>query len=1043
MFSEFFIRRPIFATVISIITIVVGLIGLVSLPIARYPEIAPPTISITAAYPGADAATVSDTVAAPIETEVNGVEGMMYMSSVCGNDGSMTLTVTFEPGTDLDIANVLVQNRVALAEARLPEEVKRRGVTVKKKSSDITIFAAITSPKDPATGKGAYDDAFLSNYATLQLRDELSRVSGVGDVTIFGVGQLSMRIWIDVEQLAARGLTPNDIVMAVREQNVQVAAGRIGSQPAAAGTDLEYIVTTPGRVVTPEEFEDIVIRTSKEGRMLRIKDVARVEEGSDTYNFSSRLNGEASAALAIYQIPGSNLIDVAEGVKDKLEELSKKFPEGVEYTIAYDATDVVKSSIKEVIITLFATLILVVLTVYIFLQNFRATLIPCVTIPVSLIGTFAVLLVMGYSINQLTLFGLVLVIGIVVDDAIVVVENVVRHIQEGKSPQEAAILSMREVSGPVIATTLVLLAVFVPTIFIPGITGTLFKQFAVTISVATVFSSINALTLSPALCAILLKKSNKEPRGLFKLFNRSVDSSTKATAWAVKVAVRRSIIGSMLFIGIIGIAGFGFSKLPSGFVPQEDEGYCMVNVQLPDGASLGRTEEVLKRANDIILKVPGIENVLAVGGFSLVDGASSPNSGMMFVTFKNWDERPVPEQHQTAILQKMNRNLAQIGEGIVIAFPVPSLPGLGTSSGFTYMLQDKQGGDLNSLQQAGEKIITDGNAQTGLQGLRTTFRSTAPLLRVNIDREQVKKRDISLSEVYDTLSVAMGSAYINDFTKFNRVFRVTAQADSPYRMAPDDIKNLKVRGPSGKMIPLGTVAEVEEILGPQTVTRFNLYPTIKVTGQAAPGFSSGEALLLMEDMSEKILPASMGYSWADLSYQERSINPMAMAGVFGFSILMVYLVLAAQYESWTIPISVCLSVPTALLGAVAGLMMRDMTNNIYTQIGIVLLIGLATKSAILIVEFAMMEKASGKTTLEAALSAVTLRFRAVLMTAFSFILGVIPLIIASGAGAESRKVLGTTVCFGLMVATAVSLVAVPMIYAIVQSLSDRFSKKKV
>jgi HAE1 family hydrophobic/amphiphilic exporter-1 len=1042
MFSEFFIRRPIFATVISIITIVVGLIGLVSLPIARYPEIAPPTISITAAYPGADAATVSDTVAAPIETEVNGVEGMMYMSSVCGNDGSMTLTVTFEPGTDLDIANVLVQNRVALAEARLPEEVKRRGVTVKKKSSDITIFAAITSPEDPATGKAPYDDAFLSNYATLQLRDELSRVSGVGDVTVFGVGQLSMRIWIDVEQLAARGLTPNDIVMAVREQNVQVAAGRIGSQPAAPGTDLEYIVTTPGRLITPEEFEDIVIRTSAEGRMLRIKDVARVEEGSDAYNFSSRLNGEASAALAIYQIPGSNLIDVAEGVKDKLEELSKKFPEGVEYTIAYDATDVVKSSIKEVIITLFATLILVVLTVYIFLQNFRATLIPCVTIPVSLIGTFAVLLVMGYSINQLTLFGLVLVIGIVVDDAIVVVENVVRHIQEGKSPQEAAILSMREVSGPVIATTLVLLAVFVPTIFIPGITGTLFKQFAVTISVATVFSSINALTLSPALCAILLKKSSKEPHRIFKLFNRSVDSSTKATAWAVKTAVRRSVIGSMLFIGIIGLASFGFSELPSGFVPQEDEGYCMVNVQLPDGASLGRTEEVLKRANDIIRKVPGIENVLAVGGFSLVDGASSPNSGMMFVTFKNWDERPVPEQHQTAILEKMNRDLAEIGEGIVIAFPVPSLPGLGTSSGFTYMLQDKQGGDLASLQQAGGKIIADGNSQTGLQGLRTTFRSTAPLLRVNIDRDQVKKRGVSLGEVYNTLSVAMGSAYINDFTKFNRVFRVTAQADSPYRMAPDDIKNLKVRGPSGKMIPLGTVAEVEEILGPQTVTRFNLYPTIKVTGQAAPGFSSGEALLLMEDMSEKILPASMGYSWADLSFQERSLNPMAMAGVFGFSILMVYLVLAAQYESWTIPISVCLSVPTALLGAVGGLMMRDMTNNIYTQIGIVLLIGLATKSAILIVEFAMMEKASGKTTLEAALSAVTLRFRAVLMTAFSFILGVIPLLIASGAGAESRKVLGTTVCFGLMVATAVSLVAVPMIYAIVQSLSDRFSRKK-
>ncbi len=1040
MFSEFFIRRPIFASVISIVTIVVGLVALLALPIARYPEIAPPTITISASYPGADASTVSDTVAAPIETEVNGVEGMLYMSSVCGNDGSMSLTVTFAPGTDLDIANVLVQNRVALAEARLPEEVKRRGVTVKKKSSDIAIFAAITSDEDPTTGEALYDDAFLSNYATLQLRDEISRVADVGDVTVFGVGQLAMRIWLDTDQLAVRGLSPGDVVAAVREQNVQVAAGRIGAEPAAPGSAQEFIVTTPGRLVNIEEFENIVIQTTKDGRLLRIKDIARVEEGSDSYNTSSQFNGKDSAALAIYQIPGTNLMDVAQGVKDKLEELSENFPAGVHYAIAYDATDVVKASIKEVIITLVATLLLVVFTVYIFLQNFRATIIPALTIPVSLIGTFAVLQVLGFSINQLTLFGLVLVIGIVVDDAIVVVENVVRHIQDGKDPQEAAIISMREVSGPVIATTLVLLAVFVPTIFIPGITGTLFKQFAVTISIATVFSSINALTLSPALCAILLRKNSKEPRGLFKLFNRTVDSSTNATTWAVKVAVRRSVIGAMIFAGIIGLAGFGFSELPTGFVPQEDEGYCMVNIQLPDGASLQRTDEVISRAGKIIGNVPGVKDILAVGGYSIVDGAASPNAAMMFVTFENWDDRPVPEQHQTAILGHINKGLAEIEDGLLVAFPMPSLPGLGTSAGFTYMLQDRQGSGLAGLQQAGGTIITNGNAQTGLQGLRTTFRSTAPQLRVDIDREQVKKRGASLSEVYNTLSIAMGSAYINDFTKFGRVFRVTAQADAPYRMNPSDIEELKVPGPSGKLIPLGTVANIEEIVGPQTVTRFNLYPTIKIIGQAAPGYSSGEALLLMEDMSDKELPSSMGFAWVDLSFQERSINPMAMAGIFGFSILMVYLVLAAQYESWTIPISVCLSVPTALLGAVGGLMMRGMTNNIYTQIGIVLLIGLATKSAILIVEFAVMEKKSGKTTLEAALSAVRLRFRAVLMTAFSFILGVIPLLIASGAGAESRKVLGTTVCFGLLVATGVSLVAVPMIWFIIQSISDRFAK---
>ena len=1041
MFSEFFIRRPIFATVISIVTIVVGVVGLMSLPIARYPDIAPPTITVSASYPGADATTVSDTVAGPIETEVNGVEGMLYMNSVCGNDGSMSLTVTFEPGTDLNIANVLVQNRVSIAEPRLPKEVRDRGILVKKRSSDIMIFAAITSPIDATTGKSPYSDADLSNYATLNLRDELARVDGVGDVTIFGAGKLSMRLWLDVDQLAARDLTPGDVVAAVREQNAQVAAGRIGATPAAPGTVIDYTVTTPGRIVTPEEFENVVIRTTDDGRQIRLKDVARVEEGAESYTFSSQFNGEPAAALAIYQIPGSNLMDVAAGLKDKFAKLAESFPVGIEYTISYDSTDVVSSSIKEVIITLFITLALVVFTVYIFLQNFRATLIPSITIPVSLIGTFAVLLVLGFSINQLTLFGLVLVIGIVVDDAIVVVENVVRHIQEGKSPQDAAITSMREVSGPVIATTLVLLAVFVPTIFIPGITGTLFKQFAVTISIATVFSSINALTLSPALCAILLRRNDKEPRGVFKAFNRLVSSSTSATASVVQVAIRRSLVGTLLFAGVIALAALGFMRLPTGFVPQEDEGYCMINVQLPDGATMERSRDVVSRATKAIEGIDGVDNVLGISGYSIVDGASSSNTGMMVVTFDHWDDRPEPSQHQSALLQQINQRLAGIGEGLVFAFPMPSLPGLGTSSGFTYMLQDIQGAGLPALQQASRQLIADGNSQTGLKGMRSTFRSTAPQLRVDINREQVKQLGIALSDVHNTLSIAMGSGYVNDFTKFGRVYRVTAQADTQFRMTPEDIRELKVRGPTNEMIPLGTFTEVVEVLGPQTVTRFNMYPAIKITGEAAPGFSSGEAIHLMGDMSEKNLPTSMGYSWTDLSFQEINNDPMVMALVFGFSILMVYLVLAAQYESWTLPISVCLSVPTALLGAVAGLTLRDMTNNIYTQIGIVLLIGLATKSAILIVEFAIEEKKSGKSTIEAALSAVKLRFRAVLMTAFSFILGVIPLLVASGAGAESRKVLGTTVCFGLLVATAVSLVAVPMLFSIIQRFSDRFTKK--
>jgi HAE1 family hydrophobic/amphiphilic exporter-1 len=1039
MFSEFFIRRPIFATVISIIIVIMGLVAMKVLPVARYPDIAPPTISITANYPGADAQTVSDTVAAPIETEVNGVEGMIYMSSVCGNDGQMTLTVSFEPGTDLDIANVLVQNRVTIAQARLPEEVKRRGVTVKKKSTDTVLFVGITSPK------GTYDDAFLSNYATLTLRDEIARVPGVGDVMVYGVGQLSMRIWLDVDQLAVRGLAPGDVVAAIREQNVQVAAGRIGSLPSAEGEDepaMEFIVSTPGRLVSTEEFGDIVIRTTADGRTLRVKDIARVEEGSDTYNTTSQLNGKSSAVLAVYQIPGTNLMAVSKGVKDKLEELSQNFPADVAHTVAYDATDVVSASIKEVIITLFATLILVILTVYVFLQNLRATIVPAVTIPVSLIGTFAVMLALGFSINQLTLFGLVLVIGIVVDDAIVVVENVVRHISEGKNPQEAAIISMREVSGPVIATTLVLLAVFVPTIFIPGITGTLFKQFAVTISIATVFSSINALTLSPALCALLLRPAKGEPRGFFKLFNKVVDKSTSGTAFAVRGMVRRSAIGIILFAGIIALAVLGFGRLPSGFVPQEDEGYCMVNVQLPDGASLARTKEVIARASESIAEIDGIKHVLTVGGYSIIDGASSPNAGMIVVVFDQWEDRPEPHQHQDAILENINQSLAGIGETMAVAFPMPSLPGLGVSAGFTYMLQDRQGVGLPTLQQVAGEMISDGNAQSGLQGMSTTFRTTSPQLRVDIDREQAKKLGASMTSVYDSLSVSLGSAYVNDYTRFGRVFRVTVQADSPFRALPENIDNLKIRTANGKMIPMGTISNVEEILGPQTVTRFNLYPTIKVLGSAAPGFSSGEALLIMEDMSKEKLPASMGFSWSDLSFQERNADPMAMVAIFGFSILMVYLVLAAQYESWSIPVSVILSVPTALLGAVVGLMMRNMSNNIYTQIGIVLLIGLATKSAILIVEFAMSEREKGKPILEAAVDAVRLRFRAVMMTAFSFILGVIPLLIASGAGAESRKVLGTTVFFGMLIATVVSLVAVPMLYYIVQSLSEKFSGKR-
>ncbi len=1029
MFSLFFIKRPIFAAVISIVIVVLGLVSLFSLPIARYPDLAPPTIQVSAVYPGADAKTVSETVAATIEKEVNGVEGMIYMASVNGNDGSMNLTVTFEPGTDLDSANVLVQNRVSKAEPRLPEEVKRTGVTVKKKSTDTVMFIGLVSPN------GTYDAAYLSNYANLRIRDDLSRVPGVGDVTVFGVGEFSMRLWLDPDLLRARNLAPTDVLAAVREQNIQVAAGRVGAAPAPEGTAFEYILSTQGRLTETEEFGNVIIRTGSDGGTIRLRDVARIELGSDSYSISSQLNGQSSATMAIYQIPGSNLIDVANGVRAKLDELAASFPNDVTYRVVYDSTDVINASIKEVAITLAATLVLVVLTVYLFLQNFRATLVPTVTIPVSLIGTFAVMLAMGFSLNVLTLFGLVLVIGIVVDDAIIVVENTFVHLEKGLSGKDAAAAAMKEVSGPVIATTLVLLAVFVPTAMMSGITGTMFKQFAATISIATIFSSINALTLSPALCGILLKPNPKEPRGLFKWFNNTIDVSNKGYRNIVRLALRFSAIGVLIFLAMTGGSIGGLGSLPTGFVPQEDEGYCMIGVQLPDGATLDRTKEVMAQVQEIVANTEGTIDCLAITGFSIIDGGASTNTGFCVVTFKPWDERGEPGLQQAALLEKIQRSLGSIQKGGAFAFPMPSLPGVGVSGGFTFMLQDKEGVGLDQLQAVAGELIATANSDPTLAGVRTTFRASVPQIDVDIDREQVKRTGTSMTAVFDTLQIYLGSAYVNDFTLFGRVFKVTAQADSPFRAEPDDISKLQLRGADGKMIPLGAVATLKDVLGPQSITRFNMLPAVKILGNPAPGSSSGQAMDTMETLAANALPASMTYSWTDLSFQEKQAGT-GLAAIFGFAILMVYLVLAAQYESWTLPISVCLSVPTALLGAVIAIKLRGMDNNVYTQIGIILLIAMSTKTAILLTEFAKMKRDEGMSIFDSAVEAVRLRFRAVMMTALSFVLGVIPLLIASGAGAESRKVLGTTVFGGMIAATLVSLAAVPMLYYVVQRLSE-------
>ncbi|MCG8598614.1 MAG: multidrug efflux RND transporter permease subunit [Verrucomicrobiales bacterium] len=1035
MFSLFFIRRPIFAAVISIFIVVIGLVALLGLPVSRYPDLAPPTVQISAVYPGANASTVAETVAAPIEQEVNGVEGMIYMQSVSGNDGTMNLTVTFAPGTDLDSANVLTQNRVSIAEAKLPEEVKRMGVTVKKQSTNVVMYIALTSPN------GTYDDAFLSNFAWQRIRDELARVDDVGNVTVYGAGQLSMRIWLDPDRMKSFDLAATEVVNAIRQQNLQVAGGRIGAAPVPRAVQNEYTVSVRGRLADVSEFEDIVVKAGSGGGLVRVKDVARVELGSDLYSVRSSLNGSPAATLAINQIPGSNILAVADGVRASMEELSRSFPEDVQYKIVYDNTNVVNASIRNVVVTLVLALLLVVFTVYIFLQNFRATIIPAITIPVALIGTFAVLLAFGYSLNQLSLFGLVLVIGIVVDDAIVVVENTSSWIAKGLSSREAAEKAMKEVSGPVIATTLVLLAVFVPTTFMAGITGTLFKQFAVTIAIATVFSSINALTLSPALAALLLREQKEPQKGPFYRFNRALEKSTNLYLGITKFAIRRVAVCLILFIGMAGLAVFGLGNLPTGFVPQEDEGYCLVNIQLPDGATLDRTSKTMKELNAALSGIEGISDIVAITGFSIIDSSAASNAGLMVVVFDPWAERKTPALHQAGILQQINQRLFMYKDAFSFAFAVPSLPGVGTSGGFTFMLQDRGGVGFGELQAKAQEFIVDGNSQSALNRVNTTFRSSIPQIFVDIDREQVMRMGIPMNSVFETMQVYLGSAYVNDFTQFGRTFQVKAQADAPFRATPADIEKLQFRNAEGTMTPLGSIASVEESYGPQTVTRFNLYPSIKIMGNPAPGFSSGQAMNVMENMADEKLPGTMGYSWSELSYQEKQASG-GMTAIFLFAILMVYLVLAAQYESWSIPVSVVLSVPTALLGAVAAVMLRGMDNNVYTQIGIVLLIGLSTKSAILIVEFAKVLREDGKSVFDAAIEATRMRFRAVLMTAFSFILGVIPLLIASGAGAEAQKVIGTAVFGGMLVATMLSLAAVPMLYYVVQTLSEKGSRSQ-
>jgi len=1031
MFSRFFIYRPIFASVISILIVLVGVLSIPLLPVESMPTITPPSVQVSTSYPGAGASVVAESVTAPIEEKINGVENMIYMSSKSASDGSCNITVTFEIGTDVDMATVLVQNRVKEAEPTLPEEVKRQGIKVEKQSTNLTLMVNMVSPE------GAYDELFISNYVTTRIKDVLARVNGVSKVNIFGAKDFGMRIWLDPLKLRARDLTTADIIAAMREQNVQVAAGKIGAPPAPADQPYEYTINTLGRLQTVEQFERIVVKRGQAGQLVTIADVARVELGAQAYNWSAELDGAPSIAIGIYPAPGGNALEIANAVKAEMNILAEDFPDDLEHVILYDTTEYITQSLKEVIETLFIAVLLVIFTVYIFLQDFRTTLVPAITIPVSLLGTFAVMLALGLSINGLTMFGLILVIGIVVDDAIVVIENTMRIIDtEGLDAKAATAKSMLEITGPVVATTLVLLAVFVPTIVMPGISGRLYRPFAITISVATLFSSINALTLSPALCGMLLRPSKQRRKGFFGLFNRIVDSSTTGYTSLVTGLLRKAVIGVVVFVLMLVGCYFGVTSMPAGFVPSEDEGWFMVAAQLPDAASLGRTEEVLDDVSAIVADTPGIRGSIVISGFSVLDSVVAPNAGAIWVVLDHWDERSTPETQIDVIVASLNRRFYALPDAMVFAVRPPPIQGLGTTGGFQMELQDRGGAGVELLQQIAYDLVQRGHAHPVLTQMNTTFRAGVPQLFLEVDRVKAKRLDVPLDVIFNTLQVNLGSAYINDFNLFGRVWRVMAQADEPFRVERDDISRLQVRSRSGKMVPLATLLKVENTVGPTVLSRYNLYPSATVTGDAAPGFSSGQSIATMTEIAGQALPPQLGFEWSGVTYQQLAAGNVA-GFIFALALVFVYLFLAAQYESWSLPLGVMLTVPTAVLGAAAFTLLRGLDNNVYTQIGLVLLIGLASKSAILIVEFANQLQEGGQTAFEAAVNASRLRFRAILMTAFSFILGVIPLVIATGAGAASRVSLGTAVFGGMLFATVGGLIITPFLFFSVQRMTGK------
>ena len=1043
MFSKFFIERPILANVIAIVTMILGGVALFVLPVEQYPAITPPTVQVTTVYPGADAKVLSDTVASPVEQEVNGVEGMIYMSSTCAADGTYTLTVTFEVGTSLDMAQVLVQNRVAIAQPKLPEEVQRQGVTTKKKSTSIILVVALTSTDEKI------DSLYLSNYATLRIKDELSRIKGVGDINVFGSSNYGMRVWLDPEKLKARGLTTLDVLDSIREQNVQVAAGQIGQPPTPKEQAFQFTVTTLGRLQDAEQFGAIIIKAQSAesrdsrkaaARLTRVRDVARVELGGQVYDQWCDIGGKPAAGIAVYQLPGANALTVADLVVKAMERLKKDFPQGLGYSIPFNTTIFVRESIHEVYRTLFEAGVLVLIVILVFLQDWRATLVPATTVPVTIIGAFAAMAALGFSVNILTLFGLILAIGIVVDDAIVIVENAAHHIEEGLDPKNATIKAMSEVIGPVIGITLVLMAVFIPTAFMGGITGQLYRQFALTIAATAFISAINAATLKPAQCATYLRPSTGKKNAFYRAFNRVYNWTEAVYAAGVSWVVRRTALMMLVFVALCALTAWWFNRLPTGFLPTEDQGYAVVGVQLPDASSQPRTRAVVEKVEAILKKNHGVKTWVMIGGQSLLDQTIASNAATFYVTYQPWEERG-DAFSQDAILADLRKNFQTIREAIVFAFPPPAIQGLGVSGGFQMQIEDRGNLGVAALQQVTDEMTRDGNAQSSLRALNTTFRSEVPQLYADVDRVKVKSLNIPLGVVFNTLQAFLGSAYVNDFNAFGRTYQVRVQADQKFRLRPGDITKLEVRDLKNQMIPLGAVLKVREVLGPQIIPRYKLFPSASITGEAAPGYSSGQAMAIMEQMAESKLPQGMGYDWTGMSYQEKQVGSQAI-WTFALAVLLVYLVLCGLYESWFTPLSVILVVPLALLGTVAAVAIRGTDNNIYTQIGIVLIIALASKNAILIVEFARELRAGGMELVEAAVKASRMRFRPILMTSFAFILGIVPLVNARGAGSASRRALGTAVFGGMIAATVLAVYFVPVFYVVVERFADLFSRRR-